>query len=83
MTEKIIDNTPVIRWVDLATICNHFGYSNEQVGNIARIKSRYAGADTIEFDLGDGATILKKGKGILARYRLKLESSQTVISSTD
>lgn len=60
------DNTSVAKWVALTTICNHFGYSNEQVGNIARIKSRYAGADTIEFEI-DGATIRKVGKGRVAR----------------
>lgn len=63
------ENTSVAKWVDLTTICNHFGYSNERVGNIARIKFRYVGADTIEFEI-DGATIRKVGKGRLARYRI-------------
>jgi hypothetical protein len=69
VTEEMTDSIAINKWVDLTAICTQFGYSVQQVSNIARTKFRYVAADTIEFDI-DGVTIRKVGKGKVARYRI-------------
>lgn len=70
MTEKMIDNITVNRWMDLTALCVLVDMSADRVGYRSRYHDRFLGVNLIEFDLGEGSRILKKGKGLLARYKV-------------